>query len=192
MNTCLLTPLSLARAVLPGLLLLAGLPTLAQTMKPGLWEASNKLGGSPEMDQAMAQMQQQMASMAPAQRKQMEDMMAKQGMSLGGAAKGGMVTKMCITPEIADKQQLPIQQQGTCTTTTSDKSSTGMKLKFSCTNPPSSGEGQVTFTGDTAYTMSMKINTGGQGAPKTTTLHTSAKWLDSNCGAIKPMVVPKQ
>ncbi|MDW5442563.1 DUF3617 domain-containing protein [Polaromonas sp. SM01] len=192
MNTCLLTPLSLARAVLPGLLLLAGLPALAQIMKPGLWEASNKLGGSPEMDQAMAQMQQQMASMPPAQRKQMEDMMAKQGMSPGGASKGGMVTKMCITPEMADKQQLPIQQQGTCTTTSSDKSSTGMKLKFSCTNPPSSGEGQVTFTGDTAYTMSMKINTGGQGVPKSTTLHTSAKWLDSNCGAIKPMVVPKQ
>lgn len=192
MNTCLLKPLSLARTVLPALLLLAGLPVMAQTMKPGLWEATNKLGGSPEMDQAMAQMQQQMASMPPAQRKQMEDMMAKQGMSLGGASKDGMVMKMCITQDMADKQQLPIQQQGSCTTTTSDKSSSGMKMKFSCTNPPSSGEGQVTFNGDTAYTMAMKINSSGQGTPKTTTVNTSAKWLNSDCGAIKPMAVPKQ
>ncbi|MFI5444049.1 DUF3617 domain-containing protein [Polaromonas sp. UC242_47] len=167
-------------------------PAGAQTMKPGLWEATNKLGGSPEMDQAMAQMQQQMANMPPAQRKQMEEMMAKQGMSVSGAAKGGMVMKMCITQDMADRQQLPIQQPGNCTTTTSDKSSTGMKLTFSCTNPPSSGEGQFTFTGDTAYTMAMKINSGGQGTPKTTTVNTSAKWLNSDCGAIKPMAVQKK
>lgn len=180
-------------------LLLASLATLAlaapagaQTMKPGLWEATNQLGSSPEMDPAMTQMQQQMANMPPAQRKQMEEMMTKQGMRMSGAAKGGMVMKMCITQEMADNKQLPIQQQGTCTTTTSDKSSNGMKMTFSCTNPPSSGEGQLTFTGDTAYTMAMKINSSGQGAPKTTTFNTSAKWLNSDCGAIKPMGVPKK
>ena len=37
----------------------------AQTMKPGLWEIANKMGGSPEIDQAMAQLQQQMANMPP-------------------------------------------------------------------------------------------------------------------------------
>ena len=53
------------------LLLLAALPAHAQTMKPGLWEVNNKLGGSPEMDKAMAQMQEQMANLPPAQRKAM-------------------------------------------------------------------------------------------------------------------------
>ncbi len=163
----------------------------AQTMKPGLWEVNNKMGSSPEMDKAMAQMQQQMASMSPAQRKQMEDMMAKQGMGMAGAANGGMVMKMCITKEMAERHQVPMQQQGNCTSTISDKTATGMKMKFTCTNPPSSGESQMTFSGDSAYTMTMKINSNGQGGPKTMTMDASGKWLGSDCGSIKPMPLAK-
>ncbi len=174
------------------LVLAAASTAHAQSMKPGLWEVNNKMGGSPEMDKAMAQMQQQMASMSPAQRKQMEDMMAKQGMSMGGAANGGMVMKMCMTKEMAERNEVPMQQQGNCTTTTSDKTATGMKMKFTCTNPPSSGEGQMTFSGDSAYTMKMKINSSGQGGPKTMTMDASGKWLGSDCGAIKPMTMPKK
>ena len=162
----------------------------AQTMKPGLWEVTSKLGGSPEMDNAMAQMQQQMASMSPEQRKQMETMLAKQGMSVS-AAPAGMLTKMCMTKEMAEKSQLPVQTQGDCISTTSDKTSTGMKVKFTCASPPSSGEGQYTFMGDSAYTMKMKINTQQQGKPVTTTLDSSGKWLGADCGTIKPMVMPK-
>lgn len=173
-------------------LILCSAPARAQTMKPGLWEANNKIGGSPEMDQAMARMQQQMAAMPPAQRKMMEDVLAQQGVGMGGAsAGGGMVLKMCITKEMAARDQLPVQQQGNCTTTTTDKSSKGMKMKFTCTNPPSNGEGQFTFAGETAYTMKMKVNNTSQGAPKTTTVDTSARWLAADCGAIKPMVMPK-
>src|SRR4051794_26771635 len=55
-----------------------------QNMKPGLWEiTTNMKSASGEMEKARAQMQQQMASMPPEQRKQMEDMMAKQGMKMG-------------------------------------------------------------------------------------------------------------
>ena len=173
------------------LLLLAALPAHAQTMRPGLWEVNNKLGGSPEMDKAMAQMQEQMANLPPAQRKAMEDMLAKQGVGLSGVSGGGMVAKICITKEMAASNQMPVQQQGSCTTTTSDKTATSMKMKFVCTNPPSSGVGQFTFAGDTAYTMKMVVNNAAQGVPKNTTLDTSGKWLAGDCGAVKPMVLPK-
>ena len=163
----------------------------AQTMKPGLWENTSKVGGSPEIEQAMAKMQQQMASMPPDQRKMMEDMMSKQGVALG-ASGSGMVAKMCMTKEMAERGDMPTQQQGDCTTTTSDKTSRGMTMKFSCTNPPSSGEGQLTFSGDSAYTMKMKINSTAQGAPKTITIDSSAKWLGSDCGSVKPLVMPKK
>ncbi|MDB5966096.1 MAG: hypothetical protein JWQ72_2596 [Polaromonas sp.] len=162
----------------------------AQAMKPGLWEINSKLGGSPEMDKAMAQMQQQLASMPPAQRKQMEDMMARQGVGMSAGANGGMAAKMCLTKEMADRQQMPMQQQGNCTTSTSDKTASGMKMKFTCTNPPSSGEGQFTFTGDSAYTMKMTVNSSAQGAPRTTTIDASGKWLTADCGSIKPMAIP--
>ena len=37
----------------------------AQSTKPGLWEIQHKMGGSPEMDKAMAEMQKQLAAMPP-------------------------------------------------------------------------------------------------------------------------------
>ena len=81
----------------------------AQTMKPGLWEMTNKMGGSPEMDQAMVQLQQQMANMPPEQRKMMEGMMAKKGMGMGGAsfrfhAKHGRPVQRHASPETAQQK----------------------------------------------------------------------------------------
>ena len=173
-------------------LAVAAAPASAQTMKPGLWEITNKMGGSPEMDQAMAQLQQQMANMPPEQRKMMEDMMAKKGMGMGGVSPGGIVVKACITKEMAERNQMPMQHSGDCTNAISDKTSSGMKMKFICTNPPSSGEGQFSFMGDSAYTMKMKISTAGQGKPQVTTVDGSGKWVTSDCGNITPMAAPKK
>ena len=65
-----------------------------------------------------------------------------------------------------------------------------MKFKFTCASPPSSGEGQYTFMGDSAYTMKMKINTTQQGKQAVTTMDSSGKWLGADCGPIKPVMVP--
>jgi len=72
-------------------------------MRPGLWEHSFTVKSqSGQMEKAMADMQQQMASMPPEQRKMMEDMMAKQGMSMGAQ---GRSVKMCITKEQAERDE---------------------------------------------------------------------------------------
>ena len=65
-----------------------------------------------------------------------------------------------------------------------------MNMKFTCANPPSNGDGQFTFSGDTAYTMKMNVSRAVQGAPKTTTIDSSGKWAGANCGAVKPITVP--
>ncbi|MES2509026.1 MAG: DUF3617 domain-containing protein [Pseudomonadota bacterium] len=179
------------RAVTAAIITMTAVTAWAQTMKPGLWEAASKIGGSPETEQAMANMQKQMAALPPAQRKAMEEMMAKQGVGMVGSGADGMVLKMCLTKEMVERNQLPVQQQGSCITTTTEKSRTGMKMNFTCTNPPSKGEGQFIFSGDTAYTMKMKVVSTGPGTPKTTTVDTNAKWVAADCGAIKPMVMPK-
>ena len=174
------------------LVTVAALPASAQGMKPGLWEVNSKMGGNPEMDKAMAQMQQQLASMSPEQRKMMEDMMAKQGVGGMGAGAGrGFVTKICISKEMAERNQMPVQQQGDCKTTISDKTSSSMKMAFTCTNPPSSGEGQVTFISDSAYSMKMKVNSQIQGKAQTTTMDGTGKFVAADCGNVKPMVMPK-
>ncbi len=164
----------------------------AQNMKPGLWEVSSKMGGNPQMEQAMAQMEKQMAAMPPAQRKQMQEMMDKQGVSFGAAAGGGMVSKVCMSKEMIDRGQManPPQQQGNCTST-NDKTATGYKMKYTCTNPASSGEGVFTYTSDTAYTLKMTMNGTHQGKPQTTTMDATGKWLGGDCGTLKPMVLPK-
>lgn len=186
------TPSNCARAALGALLLIAALPALAQSSKPGLWEIKQKMGGSAEMDQAMAQMQQQMASMPPAQRKQMEDMLAKQGMSMGAGAGGGISMKVCMTKEMAERNEMPQAQQGDCKSTASPRVGNTQKVSFTCTQPPSSGEGQITFTSNEAYTMKMVTTTTVKGKPEKMTLDGSAKWLSADCGAVKPMGPPKK
>ncbi len=174
-------------------LALAATAASAQTLKPGLWEISNKMGGSPEMDKAMAQMQQQLASMPPEQRKMMQDMMARQGVSMGGpAANGGMTVKICMTREMVERNEMPQPQQGDCKTTMSPRSGNTQKIAFTCTQPPSSGEGQVTYLGPEAYAMKMTTQTSVQGKPQTVTMDGGGKWLSADCGAIKPLTPPKK
>lgn len=175
-----------ATALLSSALLFAA-TTHAQSIKPGLWEMNQKVGGSAQMDQSMAQMQQQMASMPPAQRKQMEDMLAKQGTSMPTpGAGGGMVMKVCITPEMAARQDMPMQNEGDCTNTVTSRSASALKMNFVCKNPPSTGEGTYTFSGDTAYTMKMVMNTTHKGKPQTVTMDGQGKWVAAACGAVKP------
>lgn len=166
----------------------ASLGAHAQSTRPGLWEMNSKMGGNPEIDAAMAQMQKQMASMPPEQRKMMEDMMAKQGVNIAAGPGGTMAMKVCITPEMAARQEMPTQTEGDCKTTITSRSANGMKMNFVCQNPPSSGEGTYTFNGDTSYTMKMVMQSVQNGKPQNVTIDGQGKWLSKDCGAIKPMV----
>ena len=86
---------------------------------------------------------------------------------------------------------MPIQTQGDCTSTISNKTSTGMTFKFTCASLPSSGEEHYTFMDNSAYSMKMKINSPQQGKPVVTTMDSSGKRLGADCGSITPMAIPK-
>lgn len=160
----------------------------AQTMRPGLWEVQSKMGGNPKMEEAMAKMQQQLASMPPEQRKKMQEMMGQSGVSLNPG--GGMSVKTCISKEMVERGQMPHQNKGECTTTVSDKSATGMRMNFVCENPPSRGEGVYTFSGDSAYTMTMTFHSKAKAAMEGSTMASSGKWVSADCGAVKPVPMP--
>jgi len=131
-------PSLIAAAVLAA----ACLPASAQSMKPGLWEIHNKMQGG-EMDAAMAQMQQQLAQMSPAERKQMEAMMARQGVRMAPSG-GGMAVQVCMTKEMVERNDPPMQDG--CKVTQNQRSGNTHKFAFACSNPPSSGEG-YSFSG---------------------------------------------
>ena len=62
-----------------------------------------------------------------------------------------------------------------------------MKMAFACTNPPSSGDGQVTFNGSEGYTSQMNISTQVSGKTEKVNMEGSDKWLGADCGNIKPL-----
>lgn len=166
-------------------------PAAAQNMKPGLWEVTNKIGGSGDagakMAAAQAQMQQQFAAMPPAQRKQMEEMMAKQGVNMGpGAPGGGMAVRICITKDMAARNEPPAQE-GNCKRDSVQRSGNTTKFKFTCTNPQSSGEGTVTLNNPESYTMKMNMSRQVGGKPEQMNMDAQGKWLGSDCGNIKPV-----
>lgn len=168
---------------LPALLLvLAAAHAGAQTIRPGQWELSSKMkSANPEVDQAMSAALQQLNNMPPAQRQQMEQMMARNGATMPHlAGDGGVAMRACITPEMAARHELPTGQQGQCSSHTQQVSG-GMDVSFSCTNPPSSGQGQVRFRGDTEFTMHMNVTTSARGTPEQMTVDTNGRWLAPAC-----------
>lgn len=170
-------------------------PASAQEkMRPGLWEHSVKMKTqSGQMEAALAQAQQAMASMPPAQRKQMEQMMATQGLGLGSGPQGQTTIKVCITPEQAAIDQIP-QQEG-CTQKVQRLDASTMKVSFSCKGEPgegpTSGEGTVRFQGPTAYSGNFKIKTHQGGKPEQIDMAQTGRWLFSDCGAIKPAAMER-
>jgi hypothetical protein len=172
-------------------LCLAALPAGAQVLKPGLWEINNKMSGG-QMDQAMADLQKQMAQMSPAERKQMEEMMGRQGVRMAPAAGGGggMTVQMCMTKEMVERNDMPMQDG--CRMTQHSRSGNTMKMAFACTNPPSSGEGQVTFSSPEAYTSKMTMRMQEKGKTETMTMDTAGKWLKADCGNVKPPAPAKK
>jgi hypothetical protein len=112
-------------------------------------------------------------------------------MGQGGPGGGGMSIQMCMTKEMAERREVPAQR-GDCKTTQQSLSGSTMKMAFTCSNPPSSGEGEVTFASPEAYNMKMMVNTQVQGKPEKMNMEARAKWLASDCGDIKPTVPPKK
>lgn len=166
-------------------LALACLPAAAQSLKPGLWEIHNKMSGNAEMDQAMAEMQKQLAAMPPEQRQQLEAMMAQRGVArVQPGAGGGMAAQTCMTREMVERNEVPMQDG--CRMTQNSRSGNTVKMAFTCASPPSGGEGTFTFNGSEAYTSRMTVRSVVDGKPQAVTMEATGKWLKADCGNVKP------
>jgi len=169
-------------------LALAAVAAHAQTQAPGLWEHSVAMKSDDgRMDKAMAEMQKQLAAMPPDQRQQMEAMMASRGVKMGA---GGTTMKVCITKEQAQRPPEARMGQGHCTQKDVQRSGNTMKFKFECTQPPSTGEGEMTFTSDKAYSGRTVVTSQAEGKPQQTTVEMQGKWLAADCGDVKPRPTP--
>ncbi len=167
--------------ILLALAALAGTAS-AQRMAPGLWEHTMTMkGGGAEA--AMAGMQQQLAAMPPEQRKQVEQMMAKQGMGMGAAPNS---LRVCISPAMANEPEMPQNEKG-CKQESMQRSGSTMRYKFRCEGPPPRvGEGEVTLQGDKAYSGRTVITSEAKGQPERMEMAMAGRFVSADCGAVKP------
>ncbi|MTV40914.1 DUF3617 domain-containing protein [Duganella radicis] len=158
----------------------------AQTIKPGLWEMNSKVKtGNAQTDQAMSAALAQLSAMPPEQRANIEAMMAQNGVSMPKAGSDGAITiSACVTPEMAARKELPLNQQGKCTSR-QEPVTGGLNVSFTCTDPASSGNGQIRFNGDTAYTMTMNVTNNSGTGPRNATVESTGRWLSATC-PVKP------
>lgn len=162
----------------------------AQNLQPGLWEMHTRSGaGDAGMAKGMAEMQKQMAQMPPEQRKQMQAMLAQQGMSID-ASGGGIRTKVCITPEMAQKDEVLPAQQGDCKMSASQRSGNTMLVRYECRQPVMKGESRITFQNNRAYSVYSDNTVQEGGRQMRTTMEMDARWLASDCGALTPKAAP--
>lgn len=167
------------------LALLAAVQAHAQTtIKPGLWEMNNKVKtGNAQTDQALGLAMQQLANMPPEQRQQMEAIMARNGVSMPKqSGDGGMLLTACVTPEMAAKKEIPLNQKGKCSSK-QEQVPGGLNIAFSCTDPASSGKGRIRFQGDSAYTMTMEVANSSGAGPQQATIESTGRWLSATCPA---------
>lgn len=165
----------------------AAVPAFAQqNLKPGLWEVQQRLTGNPELERQMAEVRKQMAALPPEQRKQMEALMSRQGMQM---SPGGEGIRMCLTREQLERNDIP-SSQGDCRTTRHSRSGNTLKVAFTCTQPPSSGETEMTFSSPESYTMKTLVTTTVDGRAEKMTVQGTGKWLGADCGSVKPAAPP--
>ena len=162
----------------------------AQTQAPGLWElAVTMTSADGKLEKARAEMQKQIDAMPPEQRKRMEASMADHGLKLGA---GASTSKMCFTKDEAADPPAARIKAGNCTKTDVKRSGNTMKFTYNCTQPPSTGEGELTFFSDKAYAMKTVMTSQDPSKPQQITMQTQAKWVSSDCGDVRPRPLPSK
>ena len=157
---------------------------------------------TPEQRQQMADMpkmmQKMMEGMSPAQKEKMKAAMgnqagamdAMQSMQMTHNADGTTSMKMCLTKELIDQQKQSGNfslQQGACTHTNSKMIGGVMKVRYTCTQPPSKGEGELRMTGPNSYTTKMTMVSTDPANKHTMDVQADSVWLGANCGSVKPI-----
>lgn len=152
-------------------------------MKPGLWEvrAVKQVMDGEDMAAQMAasqkQMQEMLASMPPAQRKQMEQSMGGQAMPSNNTQ------RICISAEMAanDKPVMPAESR--CEPSKVQRS--GNKTSFELNCADMKGKGESISSGDTITSKMDMVMTDARGR-HTMQSETQMKYLGSDCKGIKP------
>jgi hypothetical protein len=144
-------------------------------LKPGLWEMTMK-------SDAM----KNMPKISPEQMEQMR----KMGVHVPQMQDGGMVTKVCITKEMAEREQMPMtQNESDCQTKNYQRSGNTYSVDVVCNGPDLKGNGKMKgkMNGSESFSSTYDFKGTAHGQPINQKHENSGKWLSTDCGNVKPM-----
>jgi hypothetical protein len=148
----------------------------AGQLKPGLWGMTVK-------SDAM----KNMPKIPPEQLEQMK----KMGVKVPQMQDGAMVHKVCISREMAERDQPPQidRKESGCQSKNYQRSANGYSLDMVCDGPHLKGIGKVTgtFSGNESFSSSYDFKGTAQGRPVEQKMETTGKWLSADCGDVKSM-----
>ncbi len=169
------------KALLLSFCLLSPLAAQAQEIRPGLWEfkSSASTPDMPDMAAQMAEVQAQLASLPPEQRRMVEQQMAASGV---GMTRNGNI-RTCITPEEAARNEVyKGSQEDDCTYTKVQRSGNTIRGEIACSNPKSRGSFVSTIHGREHFSSRMDM----QSAEGRMQASTDARWVSADCGKLRP------
>ncbi|MBC3919804.1 DUF3617 domain-containing protein [Undibacterium sp. CY18W] len=166
-------------AGISALLITTGSCLAADKMKPGLWEMTMK-------SDAM----KAMPKIPPEQLEKMKQM----GIKMPDMQNGAMVHKVCFTKEMVDQDKPPSggrEQQ--CQNKNFSRSGNSYSSEIVCDMPEMKGTGNVkgSFTPD-SLTSVYDFKGVSHGQPVSQHMETTGKWVGSDCGDVKPPVMPQK
>jgi hypothetical protein len=164
------------------LLCAAGTASAAGHMKAGLWEMTVK-------SDAM----KNMPKIPPEQMEKMKQM----GIQLPQMGNGSMVTKVCISKEMAERDHPPSgRREAGCTSKNVQYSGSSYSVDVVCDGPEIKGTGTTkgTFSSDGSFTSVSDFTGTAHGHPVNHHTEANGKWLSADCGDVKPMdgMMPKK
>lgn len=138
----------------------------------------------PKMAAAQEQMRKSMVDMSPEQRREMEAMLTQQDGDL-------LTRRICVSAEMAISGTglVPQMARSECDPPKLTRDDNRTSFEMSCRH----GNGRMTSKGEsvvhesTIVTKFDVVTTEGSGVEQTMTAETSMKFLDEDCGAIKPI-----
>lgn len=150
----------------------------AANMEPGLWEVTT--------ESALAK---NIPTLPPAQ----IEAMRKMGVDLSQLQSGTIANKVCITPEMAAKNELPkmTQKESGCEIKNQRQQGNIYTMDMVCDGQmKGKGVSTTTFASKKSFSSRTQFSGNVNGLPINDEANTNGKWVSPDCGSVKPITLP--
>lgn len=149
-------------------------------MRPGLWEVTTA-----------SDLLRLVPAIPPDQMQRLMNLAKQNGFDMPQIQNGAATSRACISAAMATRQALPIlyQHQAGCSTRNATRDGNQYRLEFVCSSASvkGSGKAQGTFTNAENFAGQTSFEGTVQGTPVNERAEISGRWLEADCGAVKPL-----